>query len=203
MGVSTQSTWGLISRVSSRTYREDSLKLEAMLRRTCVFLKKQGLDTVGVLPKVHEDRVMSGTRPGEDNRHGRKFSAYKGKFIAKPGNATKQQDAVTHTGQYYDEADWRNMRFDARGATKLVNRNWAIDLVDKVPPIAVKGKRVMCDGSLDPVTGHPIPGEQGHPAVYINLDGGVIETCLYCGLRYYNEDYHPIGTPADDEEKDH
>ena len=141
---------------------------------------------------------MSGTRPGEDNRHGRRFSAYKGKFISKPGNATKQQDAVTHTGQYYDEADWRNMRFDARGATKLVNRNWAIDLVDAVPPIAVKGKRVMCDGRLDPVTGHPIPAEQGHPAVYINLDKGVIETCLYCGLRYYNEDYHPVGTPVED-----
>merc|ERR1711997_670702 len=161
---------GLISRVSSRTYREDSPKIK-MLRRTLVNLKKQGSDVIGVLPTVHEDRFMSGTRPGEDNRHGRKFSAYKGKFIAKPGNATK-----------------------------LVNRNWAIDLVDKVPPIAVKGKRVMCDGRLDPVTGHPIPAEQGHPAVYINLDKGVTETCLYCGLRYYNEDYHPVGTPAHDDE---
>ena len=145
---------------------------------------------------------MTGTRPGENNRDGRRFGVYKGKFISKPGNATKTQDAVTHTGQYYEEADWRNMRFDARGATKLVNRNWAIDLVAAVPPIAVKGKRVMCDGRLDPVTGHPIPAEQGHPAVYINLDKGVVETCLYCGLRYYNADYRPVGTPVHDEEED-
>merc|ERR1712168_124612 len=185
---------GLISRVSSRTYRE---RVKNMLRRSVINLKKQGLEVIGVLPEAHKSREIGGTRAGE-SKTGRAFSAYKGKFIAKPGNAVAQQDQVTHTGQYYDKEDWRNMRFDARGATKLVNRNWAIDLVDKVPPIAVKGKRVMCDGSLDPVTGHPIPGEQGHPAVYINLDKGVTETYLYCGLRYYNEDYHPVGTPVDD-----
>ena len=168
-----------------------------MLRRSCSLLKKQGADVVGVLPKVHEDRVMSGTRPGENNKEGRAFSAYKGKFVAAPGNATKEQDQVTHTGQYYDEADWRNLRFDVRNNTKVVNRNWAIDLIAAVPPIAVKTRRVKCDGSLDPVTGHPIPLEQGHPAVYINLVGEETGTCLYCGLRYYNEDYHPVGGHAE------
>ena len=48
----------------------------------------------------------------------------------------------------------------------------------------------MCDGSKDPVTGEPIPGAMGHPKVYINLDKGEVGVCLYCGLRYYNEDYH-------------
>ncbi|XP_076686673.1 NADH dehydrogenase (ubiquinone) 13 kDa A subunit [Andrena cerasifolii] len=86
---------------------------------------------------------------------------------------------VTHTGQIYDEDDYRNARFVNR--PKEVNNNWAIKLIAEVPPAATKDRIVACNGGGGPL---------GHPKVYINLDKPGNHTCGYCGLRFYKEDHH-------------
>ena len=43
---------------------------------------------------------------------------------------------------------------------KEVNPNWAINLIDEVPPEPKKSRVVACDGGGGPL---------GHPKVYINL----------------------------------
>ncbi|XP_076246952.1 NADH dehydrogenase (ubiquinone) 13 kDa A subunit [Calliopsis andreniformis] len=83
---------------------------------------------------------------------------------------------VTHTGQLYDENDYRNVRFVDR--PKEVNDNWAIKLIDEVPPSPVQEKIVACDGGGGPL---------GHPKVYINLDKPGNHACGYCGLRFYKD----------------
>ncbi|XP_031830796.1 NADH dehydrogenase (ubiquinone) 13 kDa A subunit [Nomia melanderi] len=86
---------------------------------------------------------------------------------------------VTHTGQLYDENDYRNARFVDR--PKEVNDNWAIKLIAEVPPKPAKDRIVACNGGGGPL---------GHPKVYINLDKPGDHTCGYCGLRFYKEDGH-------------
>merc|ERR1711974_383200 len=167
---------GLISRVSSRTYRRLTSPF-TMFRPTKTLLKyapnvpRGHPKQIGILPKSHENR------PNPMMADARSFGFKDGKFIAKAGNAIAVSDNVTHTGQYFDENDLVNVKFTGKGQTKLVNPNWAIDLVNDIPPIAVHGKTAMCDGSLDPVTGQPTPGAMGHPKVYINLEKGKVETC--------------------------
>mmetsp|Transcript_9694 Transcript_9694/g.14020 ORF Transcript_9694/g.14020 Transcript_9694/m.14020 type:complete len:148 (+) Transcript_9694:14-457(+) len=56
------------------------------------------------------------------------------------------------------------------------------ELVEEVPPIAVDGARVACDGGPNPA--------MGHPKVYLNLDQGKPKSCSYCGLRYFNAHHH-------------
>ncbi|XP_070575835.1 NADH dehydrogenase [ubiquinone] iron-sulfur protein 6, mitochondrial-like [Ptychodera flava] len=80
---------------------------------------------------------------------------------------------VTHTGQVFDEGDYRVVRFTQ--AQKEVNEKFAIDLIDDIPPIVVDGNHVWCDGG---------GGALGHPKVYINLDQEGPHACGYCGLRY-------------------
>ena len=60
--------------------------------------------------------------------------------------------------------------------TKETNASWAIDLIEKVPPITVHKRVVSCDGGPDPA--------RGHPKVYINVDSHEPVSCIYCGLRY-------------------
>ncbi|XP_034186241.1 NADH dehydrogenase (ubiquinone) 13 kDa A subunit [Osmia lignaria lignaria] len=91
--------------------------------------------------------------------------------------ATAKQ--VTHTGQVFDDDDYRNVRFINR--QKEVNENWAIKLIDEVPPEPAKDRIVSCNGGGGPL---------GHPKVYINLDKPGNHTCGYCGLRFYKEDHH-------------
>uniref|UniRef100_A0A182PDG0 Zinc finger CHCC-type domain-containing protein n=1 Tax=Anopheles epiroticus TaxID=199890 RepID=A0A182PDG0_9DIPT len=69
------------------------------------------------------------------------------------------KDEITHTGQYYEENDYRNVRFV--NATKVVNPNWAIKLIDELPIVKSEQRVVCCDGGTDPAL--------GHPKVYINL----------------------------------
>ncbi|CAH1406749.1 unnamed protein product [Nezara viridula] len=88
-------------------------------------------------------------------------------------------DVPTHTGQKFDEDDYRLVRFV--GKEKIVNQQFAIDLIAKVPPNAKKERVVWCDGGGGPI---------GHPKVYINLDKPGNHTCGYCGLRFYKEDSH-------------
>ncbi|KAF7491875.1 putative NADH dehydrogenase [ubiquinone] iron-sulfur protein 6 [Sarcoptes scabiei] len=86
-------------------------------------------------------------------------------------------DKETHTGQKFEENDYRLSRF-LGGKLKKVNTRFAIDLINEIPPKAVKGRKVSCDGGGGPL---------GHPKVYINLDEPGNHTCGYCGLRFYQD----------------
>lgn len=61
--------------------------------------------------------------------------------------------------QFYEANDYRNARFV--NATKVVNPNWAIKLIDELPIVKSEQRVVCCDGGTDPAL--------GHPKVYINL----------------------------------
>ncbi|XP_078485715.1 NADH dehydrogenase [ubiquinone] iron-sulfur protein 6, mitochondrial-like [Ciona intestinalis] len=105
-----------------------------------------------------------------------KFAVVGGKFVRV--ESKDRQDQVTHTGQFFEQDDWRRNRFIDR--KKLVNPNWGINLVAEIPPTEVKGRIAVCDGRESP----DHPAALGHPRVYINLDKGEIESCGYCGLRF-------------------
>lgn len=110
-----------------------------------------------------------------------KFVVVDGKFKAVRGDGLPTvTEEITHTGQYFQENDWRRQRFIDR--KKTVNRNWAVDMVDDVPPIEVDGRVAFCDGATDTI-------ELGHPRVFINLDKGGPQTCMYCGLRYVRKQH--------------
>ncbi|CAO1338689.1 unnamed protein product [Diamesa hyperborea] len=91
----------------------------------------------------------------------------------------EKKDEVTHTGQVYDPKDYRNVRFT--NAAKIVNKNWAINLIEETPIIECKDRIVACDGGDEHL---------GHPKVYINLDKPGAHSCGYCGLRYEKKDHH-------------
>ncbi|XP_032038511.1 NADH dehydrogenase [ubiquinone] iron-sulfur protein 6, mitochondrial [Aythya fuligula] len=83
-------------------------------------------------------------------------------------------EAVTHTGQVYEEKDYRKVRFVGR--QKEVNKNFAIDLIAEQPVSEVESRVISCDGG---------GGALGHPKVYINLDKETkTGTCGYCGLQF-------------------
>ncbi|BES88623.1 NADH dehydrogenase (ubiquinone) Fe-S protein 6 [Nesidiocoris tenuis] len=93
--------------------------------------------------------------------------------------ATAPEDPVTHTGQQFEKDDYRLARFVDK--KKEVNPNFAINLINKVPPIPKKERVVSCEGGGGPL---------GHPKVYINLDKPGNHACGYCGLRFVKEDHH-------------
>merc|ERR1712042_265780 len=49
----------------------------------------------------------------------------------------------THTGQVYEEDDYRNIRFVGRD--KLINPQWAIDLIAEDPVVVVNGNHAWSD----------------------------------------------------------
>uniref|UniRef100_A0A2K6U3N4 NADH:ubiquinone oxidoreductase subunit S6 n=1 Tax=Saimiri boliviensis boliviensis TaxID=39432 RepID=A0A2K6U3N4_SAIBB len=67
-------------------------------------------------------------------------------------------EQITHTGQVYDEKDYRRIRFVGR--QKEVNENFGIDLIAEQPVSEVETRVISCDGG---------GGALGHPKVYINL----------------------------------
>uniref|UniRef100_A0A2I3M1U6 NADH:ubiquinone oxidoreductase subunit S6 n=1 Tax=Papio anubis TaxID=9555 RepID=A0A2I3M1U6_PAPAN len=67
-------------------------------------------------------------------------------------------EKITHTGQVYDDKDYRRIRFVDR--QKEVNENFAIDLIAEQPVSEVQTRVIACDGG---------GGALGHPKVYINL----------------------------------
>lgn len=146
--------------------------------------------TIGVLPQIHKNRQSV-------NAGSRTFQIKDGKAVAKLGGIKQVSDMVTHTGQFYTDDDLRNIRFSAKGAKKIVNPNWAIDLIAEVPVIPHHGRIAMCDGTKDPLGGQDIDANLGHQKIYINLDKGKVGTCLYCGLKFRNVDYHD---PYDEDE---
>ncbi|XP_073319688.1 NADH dehydrogenase [ubiquinone] iron-sulfur protein 6, mitochondrial [Pagrus major] len=89
-------------------------------------------------------------------------------------------EAITHTGQVYDENDPRRVRFVGR--QKEVNQNFAIKLVAEEPVTDIGARVVSCDGG---------GGALGHPKVYINLDKDTkVGTCGYCGLQFKQKHHH-------------
>ncbi|KAK2174243.1 hypothetical protein NP493_816g01029 [Ridgeia piscesae] len=84
----------------------------------------------------------------------------------------EEAEAVTHTGQVYPPGDYRKVRF--LNKRKLVNQNFAIDLI-REEPVVVCEKRVVASDS---------GGALGHPKVFINLDGPGVHTCGYSGHRF-------------------
>ncbi|CAD5208881.1 unnamed protein product [Bursaphelenchus xylophilus] len=111
--------------------------------------------------------------------------------LPEPKDITKKNavfDDVGHTGQAWDQADYRLSRFEI--SKKQVNPNIAINLVAEQPPTPSEEHVVSCDG------GHPA---LGHPKVYINLDKPGTHACGYCGQRFYNTHV----TKGDDLNKSH
>ncbi|PRP81130.1 hypothetical protein PROFUN_01964 [Planoprotostelium fungivorum] len=53
-----------------------------------------------------------------------------------------------------------------------------MDLIARVPPIEVAGRRAICDAI------------GGHPRVFINLDRKGPSACGYCGLRFIQKEHH-------------
>ncbi|KAK0074302.1 hypothetical protein PV325_008550 [Microctonus aethiopoides] len=88
-------------------------------------------------------------------------------------------DIETHTGQKFDIEDKRLVRFVDK--VKEVNKQWAIGLIDQVPPESSNNRIVSCNGNGGPL---------GHPKVYINLDKPGNHTCGYCGLRFHKDHHH-------------
>ncbi|XP_037655368.1 NADH dehydrogenase [ubiquinone] iron-sulfur protein 6, mitochondrial [Choloepus didactylus] len=83
-------------------------------------------------------------------------------------------EKVTHTGQVYDDKDYKRIRFVSR--QKEVNENFAIDMIAEQPVSEVGSRVISCDGG---------GGALGHPKVYINLDKETkTGTCGYCGLQF-------------------
>lgn len=127
----------------------------------------------GVVPKTHENREDSINLGGKIV-----LDPITKKFRTALGGVKEGGDLTTHTGQKFEEGDFRVNRF-LGGKTKHISQNWAIDMIAEEPVIAYDGRRVMCDG-----THGGVAKEQGHPRVWINLDDGEIHECMYCGLRY-------------------
>ncbi|KAM5157361.1 NADH dehydrogenase [ubiquinone] iron-sulfur protein 6, mitochondrial [Mantella aurantiaca] len=89
-------------------------------------------------------------------------------------------EKVTHTGQVYDNNDYRKIRF--AGKQKEVNEQFAVKLIEEVPVNESENRIVSCDGG---------GGALGHPKVYINLDKETKSgTCGYCGLRFQQKHHH-------------
>ncbi|XP_036620111.1 NADH dehydrogenase [ubiquinone] iron-sulfur protein 6, mitochondrial-like [Trichosurus vulpecula] len=89
-------------------------------------------------------------------------------------------EKITHSGQVYDEEDYRRIRFVGR--QKEVNENFAIDLISEQPVSEVESRVISCDGG---------GGALGHPKVYINLDKETkTGTCGYCGLQFKQHHHH-------------
>ncbi|KAH0552047.1 NADH dehydrogenase [ubiquinone] iron-sulfur protein 6, mitochondrial [Cotesia glomerata] len=99
--------------------------------------------------------------------------------ITRNNASWEPKDTITHTEQKFDPEDRRLVRFVDR--PKEVNENWAINLIDDIPPEPKPDRVVACDGGGGPL---------GHPKVYINLDKPGNHACGYCGLRFYKEDHH-------------
>ncbi|XP_002155877.2 NADH dehydrogenase [ubiquinone] iron-sulfur protein 6, mitochondrial isoform X1 [Hydra vulgaris] len=94
-------------------------------------------------------------------------------------NTYASVEKVTHTGQKYDEDDWKKVRFI--DGIKLVNDNIAAKLIDEIPPKEVSQRVISCDGG---------GGALGHPKVFINLDKPGAHACGYCGLRFKKKEHH-------------
>lgn len=93
-------------------------------------------------------------------------------------------ESVTHTGQKFAVDDPGKVRFVGTHG-KLVNKNWAINLVAEDPIVVTDLRTVASCGG----------GALGHPKVYINVDKNQVHVCDYSGRRFikrkfYDESVH-------------
>ncbi|ELU16374.1 hypothetical protein CAPTEDRAFT_227786 [Capitella teleta] len=91
-------------------------------------------------------------------------------------------EKTTHTGQKFDEDDYRKARF--LNKSKHVNPNFAVDLIAE-DPVVLCTKRVVPSNS---------GGALGHPKVYINLDKPGIHSCGYSGRKFVLQKYYDEAT---------
>ncbi|KAK5646836.1 hypothetical protein RI129_005300 [Pyrocoelia pectoralis] len=99
-------------------------------------------------------------------------------YIRSVSNAFPE-DPITHTDQRWESDDYRLSRFVNKA--KQVNPNFAIKLIDEIPPTPSHERVVWCNGGGGPM---------GHPKVYINLDQPGNHACGYCGLRFVYQPKH-------------
>ena len=88
-------------------------------------------------------------------------------------------EPVTHTDQQFAPDDYRRIRFQ-NVDKKLVNKNFAIDLVAKEPIVVCKNRTVWSSGG----------GPLGHPKIYLNLDSDEVHTCGYSGRRFIKKKFY-------------
>jgi len=94
-------------------------------------------------------------------------------------SSVPRMEKVTHTGQQFEDGDWKKVRFIDKN--KVVNPNFAQDMIDEVPPVEVTERVISCNGG---------GGALGHPKVFINVDKPGIHSCGYCGLRFTKKAHH-------------
>ena len=87
-------------------------------------------------------------------------------------------EVVTHTGQQFEDNDYRKARFEGRN--KLVNTRFAIDLIAEDPVVVCTERVVYSDGG----------GPLGHPKVFINLDAPGVHSCGYSGRKFVMKKYY-------------
>ena len=92
---------------------------------------------------------------------------------------TNTKEPVTHTGQLFAPDDYRRVRFSKVNA-KIVNKNFAIDLIKEAPIIVCDARVVWSSGG----------GPLGHPKVYINVDPPEPQDCGYSGRRFIKKKYY-------------
>ncbi|XP_059156832.1 NADH dehydrogenase [ubiquinone] iron-sulfur protein 6, mitochondrial-like [Physella acuta] len=78
----------------------------------------------------------------------------------------------------YDKDDYRNIRFVDRD--KLINPNWAIELIAEDPVVVVNKSHVWSNSC----------GALGHPKVYINLDKPEVGVCGYSGRKFIQKKFY-------------
>jgi len=98
------------------------------------------------------------------------------------GYEGKNVDAETHTGQAWEKDDYRRARFVDKG--KLVNPNFAIDLIEKDPIVVCTQRSVSSNSG----------GALGHPKVYINLDKPKVSICGYSGRKFIQKKFYDAAT---------
>eukprot|EP00745_Piridium_sociabile_P033130 TRINITY_DN56774_c0_g1_i1.p2 TRINITY_DN56774_c0_g1~~TRINITY_DN56774_c0_g1_i1.p2 ORF type:complete len:160 (-),score=30.67 TRINITY_DN56774_c0_g1_i1:300-743(-) len=86
-------------------------------------------------------------------------------------------DCTTHTGQVWDRDDYRRIRFMDKD--KMVNRQFAINLIADDPIVVVNANHVFSDSG----------GALGHPKVYINLDKPEVGVCGYSGRKFIQKKF--------------
>ncbi|XP_033736989.1 NADH dehydrogenase [ubiquinone] iron-sulfur protein 6, mitochondrial-like [Pecten maximus] len=110
----------------------------------------------------------------------RQFSIASRVLKDKTSDQGPNTDVMTHTGQSWELEDHRRIRF--HGKDKLVNRNFAQDLVAAEPVVVVKDRQVMSNSG----------GALGHPRVYINLDADKVSVCGYSGRKFVQQKYYDV-----------
>merc|ERR1711970_139406 len=97
----------------------------------------------GVVPKTHENRKDSIKLGGK-----LAFDPVNKKFRTAVGGVKDGGDLTTHTGQKFDEGDFRVNRF-LGGKTKHISQNWAIDMIAEEPVIPYDGLRYQKKAAYD------------------------------------------------------